>query len=117
MGNLGTFNLKTYDETVQQYTKVDRAKVTDAAENQKRHAGVFADAMKKSKKQLQKSIISRTAEVERHAEKMQFPEKYISDWSQRDERERAGLLKKWEKDMIRNAEQAEIEMEVFERRF
>ena len=73
--------------------------------------------MNKTKKQLQKSIISRTAEVERHAEKIQFPEKYVSDWSQRDERERAGLLKKWEKDMIRNAEQAEIELEVFERRF
>lgn len=119
LSDLGTFKPKQYSNTIGSYVSVDRAKVlADAkAGTRNRHAGVYTDAMAKSKKQLQRSIISRTAQVERHAEKIQHPEKYILDWESRDPRYKAGLIRKWEKDMTRNAEQAEIELAVFKERF
>lgn len=119
LGDLGTFRPKQYSNTIGSYVSVDRAKVlADAkAGARNRHAGVYTDAMAKSKKELQKSIVSRTAQVERHAEKIQHPEKYVSDWESRDPRYKAGLIRKWEKDMTRNAEQAEIELAVFKERF
>ncbi len=38
-------------------------------------------------------------------------------WDEKDDRQKQGLLKKWEKDLLRNAEQAEIEIEVWKERF
>ena len=96
---------------------INRADVAAAAKAGKRHTGVYADAMGKTRKQLQRSIINRIAEVERHADKIQHPETYISDWATLDPRYQAGLRRKWGKDMRRNAEQAEIELSVFEERF
>lgn len=119
LDNIDTFRPKDYASTISSYAKIDRASTVAAAEagNRHGHAGVYMDAMEKSKKQLQKSIISRVSQVERHADKIAHPENYIADWSQKDPRYQQGLIKKWEKDMRRNAEQAEIELAVFEERF
>lgn len=117
LSDLGRFNVNSYDRTIQEYVSVDQSQVVKDALAGTRHAGVYMDAVSKTKKQLQKSIISRTAEVERHAEKIKHPERYVKDWDSQDIRYRNGLLKKWEKDMLRNAEQAEIEIALFERRF
>ncbi|MCD7712048.1 MAG: hypothetical protein LUJ25_04920, partial [Firmicutes bacterium] len=83
----------------------------------KRHAGVYKDATTKSKEQLQKSIVSHVNQVKRHADKIKSPETYVPDWDKRSQQYKSGLLRKWEKDMKRNAEQAEIELAVFEERF
>jgi len=48
-----------------------------------------------------------------HAEKIKCPEKYDSGWKEKDYRQKDGLLRKWEKDLKRNAEQAKIEIEVW----
>lgn len=119
LNNIDTFRPKEYASTISRYAKIDRSASVAAAKAGKRHghAGVYVDAMNKSKKQLQKSIVSRVAEVERHADKIKHPENYVLDWADRDPRYQAGLIRKWEKDMRRNAEQAEIELAVFEERY
>lgn len=119
LGNTDTFRPKEYASTISNYAKVDREGLVAAAKERKRHShrGVYLDAMDKSKKQLQKSIVSRVSQVERHADKIQHPEKYVPDWAKKDPRYKEGLIRKWEKDMRRNAEQAEIELAVFEERF
>ena len=119
LDNIDTFRPKEYASTIQSYVTIDREKAVAAAKSGSRHghAGVYMDAMEKSKKQLQKSIVSRTAQVERHADKLKHPERYVPDWAQKPPQYQQGLLRKWEKDMRRNAEQAEIELAVFEERF
>lgn len=119
MDNIDTFRYKDYDAIIQQYTKIDRDAVVHNALNGRghRHLGVFREAQEKTKKQLQKSIISRAAQVEHHAEKVAHPERYVLDWDEKSEAYQKGLIQKWEKDMKRNAEQVEIELAVFEERF
>lgn len=56
-------------------------------------------------------------QVDEHFNKLNNSEKYDADWNNKNEKQKQGLLKKWQKDMIRNAEQAEIEMRVFDERF
>ena len=53
----------------------------------------------------------------RHAEKIKHPELYDSGWSEKTEKAKNGLIKKWKKDMKRNAEQAYIEAVVYAERF
>lgn len=119
LDNVDTFRPNDYASTIRSYVKVDRAAAVEAAKAGKRHGhtGVYMEATRKSKKQLQKSIVSRVAQVEHHAEKIAHPEKYVLDWDQKDPRYQQGLLQKWKKDMRRNAEQAEIELAVFDERF
>ena len=114
--NSDIFRPKSYHETIGSYVKVDRAAVLDAAKKGQihGHGGVYYDAVRKNKKQLQKSIVSHTSQVERHMDKIQNPEAYVPDWNERSEAYRQGLIRKWQKDMRRNAEQAEIELSVFE---
>ncbi len=117
LGNLGIFRPKEYSGVITNYVSLKKDVVIEEAKTGKRHGGVYKDAVKKNVKQLQKSIINRTAEVERHADKIMHPENYVSDWNTRDSRYQTGLLRKWEKDMQRNAEQAAIEISVYEERF
>lgn len=110
------FRPKDYQITIGAYVKLNSLELLEKAKAGKRHshAGVYRDAVGKSKKQLQKSIISRTAQIERHADKIQNPESYVPDWKEKSSAYQEGLIRKWEKDMRRNAEQAEIELAVFE---
>ena len=82
-----------------------------------KHKGVYSDAVRKRQGMLEKSIRSRIIQVEEHADKIRHPERYDIGWAEKTERQRAGLLKKWEKDLRRNAEQAGIEIEVWKERF
>lgn len=113
------FSSASYDSTIQKNVSIDRRSVLQAAkEGQKhRHGGVYRDAMRKSEKELQKSIASRAEQVKLHADKIAHPEKYAENWNNLRPEAQAGLLKKWRKDMQRNAEQAEIELGVYEERF
>ena len=106
-----------YNNIIQSYVSVDAEKVYLAAKSGERNKGVYTDAIKKRQRNLEKSIASHTAQVEEHAQKIQYPEKYDSGWGAKDDRQKQGLLKKWGKDLLRNAEQAEIEIEVWKERF
>ena len=79
--------------------------------------GIYKDAQNKKQLQLQKSIVSHMGQVKEHENKIQNPEKYAADWSIRSTQAKNGLLRKWQKDMIRNATQAAIEIRVLEDRF
>lgn len=96
---------------------VDSTKAYQAAKDGVRHGGIYRDALNKSKTRLQKSIKSHEEQVAIHADKIANPEKYDKDWNSKTQQEKDGLLKKWRKDMQRNAEQAAIEKEVFRERF
>lgn len=106
-----------YNSIIQSYTNIDTEKVYSAAQSGERNRGVYTDAIKKRQKNLEKSIASHTAQVEEHARKVKNPDKYDTGWSEKDDRQKQGLLKKWGKDLQRNAEQAEIEIEVWKERF
>lgn len=101
------------------YTKpeINSREVYQQAKNQQRHAGIYNDAFNKSQAQLSKSIKSHQMQVDEHLDKLNNPEKYDADWSNKNTRQKQGLLKKWQKDMTRNAEQTEIERRVFNERF
>lgn len=117
LSNTDIFQPRSYQDVIDRYVELDRPAIVDAAEKGKRHAGVYDDASNKTRKQLAKSIVSRTSQVERHADKIKDPTAYVKDWEMLTPDQRSGLLRKWEKDMRRNAEQAEIELYVFEKRF
>lgn len=115
--NLGMFKPKEYSHIISDHVKINRSVITNTAKDGGRHKGTYNDAIKKSLNQLKRSIISHAEQVEIHAEKIAHPEKYITDWETKDEAYQKGLIRKWNKDIQRNAEQAEIELAVFEERF
>lgn len=109
--------IKQYNNIVKNFVNVDVAMVFEVAKAGGRHNGVYEDAIKKKRPTLEKSIVSHLGQVEEHADKIVHPEKYDTGWAEKDERQRKGLLRKWEKDMKRNAEQAGIEIDVWKERF
>lgn len=119
MNNRGVFRPKDYQAKIGSHVKIDSAAVTEAARTGKKHshAGVYTDAMNKSMAELKKSIASRTAQVEEHENKIRNPQQYVPNWDSLDPRYQEGLIRKWEKDKKRNAEQATIELAIFEERF
>lgn len=96
--------------------QIDSDAVLQRAKRGERHKGVYDSALKKSKPRLEKSLKSHEAQVEEHLDKLRNPEKYDSDWNNKTEQQKQGLLKKWRKDLERNAEQAEIERRVLNER-
>lgn len=109
--------VERYNKVIERLAQIDNATVFQAAKNGGRHKGVYNDAINKKQSTLEKSIASHVAQVEEHADKVKNPEKYDTGWGEKDARQREGLLKKWEKDRRRNAEQAAIELEVWKERF
>lgn len=95
---------------------VDSAKVFETAKSGGRHSGIYNDAMSKTMNQLDRTIRSHEKQVSEHYKKITNPEKYDINWSNKSQVEKDGLLRKWEKDMTRNKEQAEIEKLVREER-
>jgi hypothetical protein len=53
-------------------------------------------------------------QVELHRDKLSNPDKYDNKWNNKNEIQKQGLLRKWEKDIKRNQEQAEILMRIRE---
>jgi len=87
------------------------------AKDGERHAGVYKDATKKTEAELVKSIASHNNQVNIHIDKIEHPEKYVDDWQSKTQQQKDGLIRKWQKDAQRNAEQAAVEAEVFKERF
>ena len=104
---------KAIDESV----TLDAHALYEAAKSGKRHGGIYKDAVKKSRIRLEKSIFSHASQVKEHADKINNPVGYDAGWEQKDDRQKEGLVHKWEKDLKRNAEQAAIEMEIWKERF
>ena len=68
---------------------------------------------RQTEKQLRKSISSCSNTVLLHQDKITHPEIYDSNWGEKDERQKAGLLLHWEKEIRtirKNIEQAKEEL-------
>ena len=63
------------------------------------------DIAKQSSDSLKRAIKKYQSHISEHEEKIAHPEKYISDWSDKDVREQNGLIKHWQKE-IRNFNQS-----------
>lgn len=87
------------------------------AKSGKKHKGIYVDAQNKSKAKLEKSIRSHYKQVEDHSLKIKYPNIFDKNWNKKNDTERKGLLKKWSKDLNRNAEQALIEIKVWRNKF
>ena len=111
------FSLANCRKTVMKYGISDAKALYESAKQGKRHGGVYRDAVKKTRTRLEKSISSHVSQVEEHADKLKHPIEHDIGWKEKNERQKEGLLHKWEKDLKRNAEQASIEMEVWKERF
>lgn len=98
----------------QSFSEVD---IYDLAKNGKRHGGIYRDALIKNKSKLEKSIRSHYKQVIEHTDKIDNPEKYDRNWNRKTQMQKKGLLRKWEKDKKRNAEQAIVEIKLWEERF
>lgn len=109
--------IKQLKNKAAEYASMDREEVYKAAKEGKRHKGTYVDAMNKPKKRLEKTINSHVRQIEIHNEKISNPTNYDQHWNDRPQRERDGLIKKWKKEINRNAEQAEIGIKVWEERF
>ncbi|MGN1112419.1 MAG: hypothetical protein ACI4RP_04365 [Acutalibacteraceae bacterium] len=61
------------------------------------------DIYKQTSESLKRGIRSYKNVINLHNDKISNPEKYCSDWYEKDNRERVGLIKHWKKE-IRNAQ-------------
>lgn len=82
----------------------DLEKIYREAKTGGRHSGKYKDAQKWSNRSLQKEQESYLKTAQLHLEKMGNPSKYDSEWTHKTIIQKNGLLKKWEKDYIRNME-------------
>lgn len=96
--------------------KAQADQIYENAKKGTRHRGTYIDALKKNDNQLNKSILSHKSQVEEHMDKIRHPEKYDTGWNEKTEIQQQGLVKKWKKDLTRNAEQEIIERRVLKDR-
>ncbi len=78
------------------------------AANDGKHHGTYVTLVGQSNQQLLRSIQSYTRNVAEHQIKINNPADFVSDWENRHDAYKAGIIKKWEKDIIRNNEQLNI---------
>ena len=83
-------------------------KIFEEAKNGGRYAGTYKQALKKTDAQLKKSIMSYEKQITEHQYKIENPKEYDSDWDNKDERGKIGLIKYWEKEMRNFSDEAEI---------
>ena len=73
-----------------------------------KHHGKYADALKWKDNQVNKAYNSYVYQVELHHDKMRNPEYYTDDWGAKSQIEQIRALEKWQKDAMRNAQEASI---------
>lgn len=78
------------------------------AKNGGAHSGTFKNYAGRSTAEIQKAERSHLRQVELHRRKIQNPSQFAEEWGQMSPRDRIGLLKKWQRDISRNRELADI---------
>ena len=73
-----------------------------------KHSGYLRTYAQKPADQIAKAVASHQARVAEHAAKLKDPAKFAERWAQMSARERAGLLRRWEKDMNKHRELADV---------
>jgi hypothetical protein len=72
--------------------------------------------MNQSDEQLIKSFNSFKRNVDAHEAKIKNPAFYVLDWESKSEEYRAGIIRKWKKDLLCNQEQLEIAANILNER-
>lgn len=100
------------------YSRNSQNSIENSAKSCKMNVGIqfFANKgiTKQSDRQLEKSISSWKANIDRHLEKVKNPEIYDAGWSSKDERQKTGLINHWKKEIRtseNNINDAEAELE------
>lgn len=100
------------------YSRNSQNSIENSAKSGKMNVGIqfFANKgiTKQSDRQLEKSISSWKANIDRHLEKVKNPEIYDAGWSSKDERQKTGLINHWKKEIRtseNNINDAEAELE------
>ena len=81
-----------------------------------RHNGKYNNAQGWSDNSLKRAMKSYPQTIMEHVLKIEEPQKYADRWDAMDEREKNGTLQKWIKDIIRNAEEFAVILEVLKER-
>ncbi len=87
-----------------------------AASGGKHHGKLVNFEKTQNNAQLEKSIRNYNKTIEEHIQKIATPNLFCSDWDSFDERYKAGLIRKWEKDLIRNTQERNIAICLLKRR-
>ncbi len=86
--------------------------MSDAYETAKRpggrHHGFLDNLPKQGERQIRKTIASHLRQAERHESKIATPQDYVSDWDQKSEAYRAGLIEKWRREAEDRRQPVEI---------
>ena len=78
-----------------------------------KHSPWYKQQLDLGYRQLQKGIESIQKQIADHESWVAEPQKKVKDWFIRDPRYQAGLLNKWQQDIMRQREQVEILKGVF----
>ena len=81
-----------------------------------RHHGTFIKLSGQSDKQVLRSARSYYINVVEHKAKIFNPSSYVENWEGRGKNYKAGIAKKWQKDIDRNQELFEIALEILRER-
>ena len=73
-----------------------------------RHAGLLQVYQAKSTAELRRALRSYERQVERHQQKMKYPEQFVQDWYTKSLRVQHGLRRHWQEDITRNQELADV---------
>lgn len=119
---LAKFQEIKYDKTkpsVYQRMKQEKKQETDylTAASGGKHYGKLQNFINNyNNKQLVKSIRNYDKTIEEHSQKIADPRAFCPDWDSFDERYKVGLMKKWQKDLIRNTQERNIAIGLLKRR-
>ena len=73
-----------------------------------KHAGWYEGRTQDGSVQLEKAVRSIELQIAQHVQWIENPGLKVQDWTQRSARYQDGLLSKWQKDIDRQREQADI---------
>jgi hypothetical protein len=73
-----------------------------------KHAGLLRQLSNLGPRQLEHALRSHRETAREHMEKLADPRRFVADWDQKDERYRAGLLKKWQAEVDNASEEASV---------
>ena len=96
--------------------KVQEKDYLEAASGGKHHGKLDDFSKNQSIKQLEKTIRSYDKTIEEHLQKIADPLSFYPNWGTFDERQQAGYIKKWRKDIQRNTQERNIAIGLLKRR-
>ena len=110
------FDPARYNNIINELAVLDSRAVYQKAASGEKHGGTYRDGIGYKKSSLESSIHHRTEQVLEHMLKVENPTE-MKEWAGKSIREQRGYIVKWIKDMVRNAEQALIEIEIWRDRY